>query len=384
MLRNALVIIGSIVVSACGGASDASSENKKDALVKETLAPESTLVKPGFVVGVVSSEGLQTAIVSGAADIEQARPVDENTVFHIASLSKQVTAAALAHAILEERVTLDDPVSKWIPATAKYGSGLTIAHLLFFTSGLREYYDVPRTSGMPWSTFHYFTIDDAIRHSLSVDELDFEPGAQWRYSNINYMLIAKVVEAAYEKPFSAVVKEKLFAPLGMDSSLIHDDVTTIIPNRANAYFPRSDESVSYFNNDLNIDVHTGNELMLIRRNAPHYGGSGVFTSASDWSKWQQEILTRKVFGDRFWELMFSTRKFEHDKSNDAFGLVHSTYEGQKMLWYAGGDIDVSSYVATLPENDLSVFCFANNPRDNCEDKVYQSLETVFEIRSADE
>jgi D-alanyl-D-alanine carboxypeptidase len=120
----------------------------------------------------------------GAADIEQARLITDNTVFHIAPLSKQITAAALVHVLQDDLLSLDDLVGKWIPEAQKYGGKLTIAHLVYMTSGLTEYTDSPGPGGRPWPTFHYFTTDDAIVASLSVDDLRFPPGLEWRYSNV--------------------------------------------------------------------------------------------------------------------------------------------------------------------------------------------------------
>lgn len=340
------------------------------------LLPVDTLTEPGFVLRVSQHGVVIYDAASGAADIEQAQPNTPDTVFHIASLSKQITAATLAMAIEEGLVSLEDPVSKWIPEAAKYGDGLTVAHLVYMTSGLTEYTDVPRISGMPWATFYYFTIDEAISASLSVDKLQFEPGTRWQYANINYMLITRIVAQAYDAPFSRIVKDKVFAPLGMSASLINDDNTQVIPHRANAYVPRSPEILTEFRAAGRLSLQDEGGLVMIRRNAPHYGGSGVMTSLDDWSRWQAELLDHKVFGEAFWTRMLSRRTFAHDKTNDAFGLVHGAYEGTATLWYEGGDTDVSSYAITLPGPGLSVTCFSNNPLSGCRDRVFSVLEIL--------
>lgn len=372
-----LVYLTLSFTSACIAAEDPSTDSIVAAL-DEALAPKSALDAPGFVFIVRRHGQTLYEAASGAADIEQARAITPDTVFHIASLSKQITAAALAHAIEDGLVVLDDPLSKWIPAAAKYESQPTIAHLVYMTSGLVEYTDIPRQSERPWSTFHYFDIDEAIAASLSADALRFEPGTQWQYSNINYMLIAQIVAKAYEKPFSVVVEDKIFKPLGMTASLINDDVTQLIPDRANAYTGRTPEVISQLNSGAQIFAREGSGYVLIRRNAPHYGGSGVMTSAADWARWHDEIISHDAFGESYWRRMFSTRKFDHDKDNDAFGLVHGNRKGRATLWYEGGDIDVSSYAITFPENGVSIFCFSNNPQKACREKVFRAADLLME------
>lgn len=158
-------------------------------LEKEFLSEYQVTLKtnvPGYVIAISTSEKVELLVKSGAADIEQQRRINKDTVFHIASLSKQITAAALAHSIVSGKVSLEDPVSKWISATKKYGDTLKVKHLVYMTSGLTEYTKVARPDQKPWTTFHYFSVSDAIQASLSVDSLLFNPGSKWEYSNINY------------------------------------------------------------------------------------------------------------------------------------------------------------------------------------------------------
>ncbi|MEM1410974.1 MAG: serine hydrolase domain-containing protein [Pseudomonadota bacterium] len=331
----------------------------------------------GYALGVVTGADGLVIDLHGMADPESGTPVSSKTVFHIASLSKQITAAALAMAIREGRVSLDDPLMMHVPEAAHYGSELNVGHLLYFTSGLTEAYDVPRDGGIPWTTQYYFTVDDAIEASLSVPELQFEPGSEWRYNNINFQLIAELLERVYGQPFSALTKEKLFMPLGMTATLINDDITLAIPNRAPGVVPRIPEAVEQLRS-AGIDARLEGGPMVIRRNAPHYGGSGVMTSMEDWLKWQREMLLQEVFGKEFWELMFSTRAYDHPKANDAFGLVHSDLDGVPTVWFAGNDIDGSSYMLASPTAQLAAACFSNNPLFDCRAEAQQAFRRALE------
>ncbi|MEL7454554.1 MAG: serine hydrolase domain-containing protein [Pseudomonadota bacterium] len=377
-----IALLSVFTIGACAFAQHDPLEAEKDAdlqLALETaFASSAGLDAPGHIIRVMKAGDVLFDAQTGAADIEQARPITPETVFHIASLSKQITAAALAHAIEDGLVSLQDPVQKWVPETEKYGDALTVAHLVYMTSGLTEYTNLPGPDGRPWATFHYFTVADAIDASLSVETLAFPPGTSWQYSNINYMLLTRIVEQAYGMPFGEVVQDKVFAPLGMSASLINDDITTIVPNRANAYLPRQEAVLAELQNGAGVAARPGDGLVMIRRNAPHYGGSGVMTSMADWSKWQAELLSHSVFGDAFWALMTRRETFAHEKTNDAFGLVHGRRADQPTLWYSGGDIDASTYAITFPSTHISISCFSNNPLDGCEPKVFQVVEILEE------
>lgn len=355
------------------GADEAEGLSVLEQPLTDALSPSDSLTEPGFVLRIQTRDGDSIEVTSGAQSIEQMRPITAESVFHIASLSKQITGAALALAIEDGLVSLDDPVSQWVPSAAHFGDALTVGHLAYMTSGVPEYYDQDRDSGFAWYTGYYFDVEEAISASLSQTELRFAPGSQWQYSNINYMLITEIVSAAYGEPFSSVVQTRLFDPLGMNSSLIHDDVTALIPNRVDAYYIRTDEMVERWAS-VGIEIGAGDSYITVRRNAPHYGGSGVLTPMSDWALWQHEILAQETFGPVFWEIMLARRPYEHPKTNDALGLVHGDYNGWPTLWYEGGDIDASTYAITLPDAGLSVSCFSNAPADGCRDRVIRALE----------
>jgi CubicO group peptidase (beta-lactamase class C family) len=147
---------------------------------------------PGYAVGVVKNGTLVYARGFGRADLDYNMPITARTSFHLASLSKQFTAAAVALLILDGKLSLDTPVDHFFPEVKKYGADLRIKHLIYFTSGLQEYTSLPRASGTPWFSFHYFTIDEAIAVSLRTRRLKFVPGTQWEYSNVNYMPVGVV------------------------------------------------------------------------------------------------------------------------------------------------------------------------------------------------
>jgi len=331
---------------------------------------------PGYALGLIKDGKLVFAKGYGQANLDDGIPISPSTSFHLASVSKQFTGAAVALLILDGKLSLEDPVSKYIPETAKYGDGLRIKHLVYMTSGLHEYTDLPRSSGDPWMTFYYFTRDEAIRTALKPDTLEFAPGTQWAYRNINYMLLTRIVEEISGEPFSTFMQQRVFAPLNMRHSDINDDTTLVIPNRATGYAPRSDPRLIKELADSGIQIRPGEGWVRLARVSPHYGGSGVFSTLEDLAKWDENWYSNQLAGPAFTELMNKQMHFQHDKYNDAFGLVWRELYGKAMLDYSGGDTDTSTYMARIPSEHFTVVCLSNMPLGDAEGKAHEVLEIL--------
>jgi len=331
---------------------------------------------PGYAVALIKDGEFAFSRGYGLANLDDGISITPKTSFHLASLSKQFTAAAIALLILNHKIALSDPVAKYIPEVAKYGQGLHIEHLIYMTSGIHEYTDVPRKNGVPWMAFYYFTRDEAIATALGPDQLEFVPGTKWAYRNINYMLLTKIVEVVSHQPFAVFMRDRVFGPLGMSHSQINDDSTEVIPHRATGYALRSDPTVLKELASVGVSIKPGDGWARLVRVAPHFGGSGVFTTLEDLLLWDWNWYTASLSGPQFTELMNKRMKFEHDKDNDAFGLVWRSLYGHPMLDYSGGDTDASTYMARFPEQHFTIICLSNMPLGDTEDKAHALLELL--------
>jgi hypothetical protein len=144
----------------------------------------------------------------------------------------------------------------------------------------------------------------------------------------------------------------------MTNTQVNDDVTMVVKNRATGYVPRTKEIVED-SRKAGYYLRQEGEYMQAHRNAPHYGGSGIFTSIEDWYLWDRNFYEQKLGGKAFYDLMHKRMKFNHNKDNDALGLVFGEFRGEPIIWYAGGDIGFNSYVMRFPAQQLTVVCFSN-------------------------
>jgi CubicO group peptidase (beta-lactamase class C family) len=331
---------------------------------------------PGYAVAVIKNGRFVYKKCFGLSNLDDNIPITPDTSFHLASVSKQFTASAIALLILDHKIGLSDSVSEYIPETAKFGADLRIEHLVYMTSGLPEYTDLPRESGVPWMTFYYFTRDEAIAAVLKSGKLEFAPGTQWAYRNTNYMLLTKIVEVVSHESFADFMRERIFRPLGMTHTEINDDSTEVIAHRATGYAQRSDPRVIKELAAVGVHIKPGDGWVRLVRVSPHFGGSGVFTSVNDLLLWDQNWYSGSLKGMDFTELMNRRQKFQHDKDDDAFGLVWRSRYGHPMLDYSGGDTDTSTYMARFPEEHLTVICLSNMPLGDAEGKASALMDVL--------
>lgn len=386
MRRSALRVVGAILAVILGTAATRAQETSSDRLPAAWLSADQRAAidklfarpagAPGYAVAVIKDGEFAFANGYGLANLDDEVPITTETSFHLASLSKQFTAAAVALLILDHKINLDDPVAKYLPETAKYGDQLRIKDLVYMTSGLHEYTDQPRKSGLAWVSFDYFSRDEAIAAALQPDRLEFVPGTQWAYRNINYMLLTRIVEVVSGEPFSVFMRKQVFERLGMTHSLIDDDATEVIPHRATGYAERSDPRVAAELAGAGMQITPGPGWVRLVRMSPHFGGSGVFSTLDDLLLWDRNWYSGKLAGPQFTDLMNSRMKFQYDKDNDAFGLVWRTRYGNEMLDYSGADMDTSTYMARFPRQRVTIICLSNMPLGDAEGKADQLMDLL--------
>ena len=332
---------------------------------------------PGYALGVVRDGELVFAKGYGRANLDYNIPITPHTSFHLASLSKQFTAAAVALLVLDGKLSLDTPVATYFPEITHFHSDLRIKHLIYFTSGLPEYTTLPRPNGMPWFSFYYFTTDEAIAATLRAPALEFAPGTRWEYSNVNYMILTKIVEQVSGMPFSTFLQRRIFTPLGMSRSVLDDDTTLVIPDRATGYADRADEEIRKKLESVGVRIREGTGYAQLMRVSPHFGGSGVFSTLEDLARWTANFESNKLAGPAFTKAMLQRVRFAHDKDNDAFGLVFGRFAGRDIIWFSGGDLDASTFMGRIPSEHLAVICLSNMPTGNSEDKARKVLSVLF-------
>lgn len=228
---------------------------------------------PGCAVGVARGGKIVLERAYGMANLEHDIPLTPSSIFEAGSVSKQFTAAAVLLLASEGKLSLDDPVRKYIPELPDSAAAVTIRQILSHTSGLRDWGTIVGLAGWRRGTrlvTHAHVLEVLGRQRA----LNFAPGTQWSYSNSGYNLAAMVVERVSGKSFPDFTRERLLVPNGMTHSGWRDDYTRVVKGRATAYDPNRDGTYSA---DMDIENIYGNCCLLttvgdlLRWNANFHG-----------------------------------------------------------------------------------------------------------------
>jgi CubicO group peptidase (beta-lactamase class C family) len=174
--------------------------------------------------------------VRGVADTSTGSAITTQTVFDIASASKQFTATALLLLVDAGKLTLNDPLSRYVPELPTWATTVTVGQLMHQTSGIPEYVGLLEAQGFQFSD--RTTEDQALQALVSVPNLEFKPGSRFEYSNSNYLLLGEIVQRISREPLARFLTEQIFHPLGLAMVV---DPTGQIPNKAVSYETGSDE-----------------------------------------------------------------------------------------------------------------------------------------------
>jgi CubicO group peptidase (beta-lactamase class C family) len=294
---------------------------------------------PGAGVLVVEDGKTVLARSYGMADLEAHIASDDETNYRLASLTKQFTATAILLLVQDGRLSLDDHVRDILPDVPAYASEVRIRHLLTHTSGLWAYEDfVPDSQTIQ---VHDRDVPALIAHAES---LYFTPGSAYRYSNTGYALLALVVERRSGMPFARFLRERIFQPLGMQSTVAYEAGVSTVPHRAFGYsltgdaFSRTDQSST----------------------SAVLGDGGVYSSLHDLALWDRALDSRVLLGDRVQQEAWSpTRLNDGTRSRYGFGWFVDNASEDLRVSHHGETMGFTNFILKYPRRRLTVIVLTN-------------------------
>jgi len=331
-----------VIAQPAGGAADDSAAlaARTDQVFADLAKPGS----PGCAVAVYRGGRIAYARGYGLANLELNVPITPRTVFDIGSTSKQFTSMSILLLAQEGRLSLGDPVQKFVPEVPNYSRPVTIRHLLHHTSGMRDYIELMSLAGAREEDVT--DAKDALAVISRQRVLNFEPGSEWLYSNTGYFLLSVIVERASGKPLPAFARERIFAPLGMRSTHFHDDHTMIVPGRATGYAPR--------------DPTKGTGFSIAMSDWEQTGDGAVMTTVEDLLRWDENFYTGQVGGRPLLDSMQRTATLNDGKPlTYAAGLFVDTYRGVRAVSHGGAWAGYRAELLRFPAQHLSIACLCN-------------------------
>ena len=269
----------------------------------------------------------------GSADYER-KPNTPETIFELASLSKQFTAAAILKLEQQGRLKTTDTLDKFFRGVPADKKGVTVHHLLTHTSGLSPHFGVPYASRIGR--------EDYVKQALA-RPLDAPPGEKYAYCNSAYALLAAIVEIASKRSFEEYVRDEIFAPAGLaDTGFIGDEALAETGRAARRRAAPRDWSA--------VDWYWG---------WGYRGMGGVVSTAPDLLAWDRALRGDAVLGAAAKEKLFTPVQADY-----ACGwVVQTTGRGTTKVFHGGLVMGFGAHFARYLEDDVVVAILSNDRRD---------------------
>lgn len=290
----------------------------------------------------------------GYADKDNNRKLNKASVFYLASVSKQFTTMAIMLLKEQKKLSYDDTLSKYFPEFPEYANTVTIKQLMTHTSGIADHYRLGiYKKGLSNS--------DVVEELLKQTALDFQPGTKFSYSNGGYVLLSLIVGKVAAMPFHKFMETNIFKPLGMNNTLVYDESTPEIENRAVGY-----------NQAGALDDY---EIFTT-------GAGGMYSTLDDLHLWDQALYAEKLISKATLEEAFTSATLTNGElTNYGYGWGISEKEGRKVVQHSGGLSGYRTFIKRNLYNNSGYILLTNHGDASNNTGVMNALDQILEGES---
>ncbi len=327
---------------------------KVDAIAQDVL---NQLGVPSATVAVVKDGRLAYANAYGAARLEPRVPARPQMRYAIGSISKQFTAAAVLMLAEQGKLSLDDPVSRFVPNLTR-GNEVTIRQLLSHTSGFQDYW--PQDYVMPMMLQP--VSPEGILDRWARKPLDFDPGTKWQYSNTNFTLAAVIVEKASGMPFFDFLRARIFQPLGMQSVFDVDQ----------SRLPEADPTgyMRYALGPLHPAPKEGKGWL--------FGAGQLAMTADDLAKWDISLIDQRLLKPASYKVMETTVLLKNGVATGyGLGVSIGSQGGRRTVAHNG---EVSGFTANniiYPDDHAAIVVLTNQDAAGAASDITQRIAQML-------
>lgn len=326
MVERRLWLVALVVLVAAPAAAWA---DPVDDFVRKQLAASRV---PGLSLAIVKDGKLVKVAGYGFADLENRSPAQPDTVYKIGSVSKQFIATGIMLLVQDGRLTLDDPIARYLKDTPPSWSPITIRHALTHTAGLvRE--------SPAFAPARIQSDADLIAAAYPVP-LRFAPGQKWEYSNVGYFILADIIRVASGRPWAEFLHDRVFAPVEMRSTW---------PTNTKAEIQK--RAIGY----------TGNDNSRRADDWPALRASGALLSTVlDLVKWDAQLDTMRSLHDNSRQQMWTPVRLNDGTSAPyGFGWHVDTFAKYARVRHGGGLPGFISEYVRFQDVRLTIIALAN-------------------------
>jgi D-alanyl-D-alanine carboxypeptidase len=294
---------------------------------------------PGVSIAVVKEGKPLFAKGYGLANVEFDAPAAADTVYQLASVTKQFTATAILLLAEDGKLSLDDKIAKFVPDAPSAWEGVTVRHLLNHTSGIKSYTSLPDFMSTPGKAFSH---SDMLK-LIAAQPMDFQPGEKWTYNNSGYYLLGMIIEKASGKEYGEFLAERIFKPLGMTSTRFNSKAL-VVKGRAVGYTRASNET---------------RNAEFVHPSQPYSAGA-LISTVNDMAKWDAALYSDKVLKKAVLDIMWTPTQLKDGKTQDyGFGWSVGKIAGHREIGHGGGIPGFSTQISRFVDDKLTVIVLTN-------------------------
>jgi D-alanyl-D-alanine carboxypeptidase len=286
---------------------------------------------PGLTYAIIRNGKIIDSGAYGLANVELKAPVNMHSLFSIGSIGKTFTSTAIMLLQKDGKLSLTDPIMKYLDSLPETWKNITIRHLLTHTSGIKDYaHDFPGYPFIEKDRKQEYTESQFIQMAAKLP-LNFDPGERWAYSNSNFVLLGFIIHKVSGKTLPEFMKEKIFGPLGMKDTR-YINVREVIVNRATGYLLDDD-------NRFVPGLYVSNFFSTT-------GDMGIITTARDMAKWSIALDNEKILDKQILKEMWTPVKLNNGLEgvgilgvNYGLGWGISNHRGYDEIGHSGSFIN---------------------------------------------
>lgn len=297
---------------------------------------------PGATVAVVKDGAIIFERSFGVANFDTGEKTSSQTNYRLASITKTFTGMAIHMLAEKKQLSIDDPVSRYLPELKEVAPRVTLKHLLTHTSGLPEYERLLPKNVDPAAPLKQIVDRDVLAMVKSQQPVS-EPGKRYRYNNTGYALLALVIERVSKQSYAEFLKRNVFTPAGMTSSIVYAKDAKIA-NRALGY-STADAKITNTDQDRTTAV---------------LGDGGIYSSARDLALWI-DALDKNTLIDPKRLIDATSAHVKTDTPGLSYGLGWrvGTEQNERVAFHTGTTSGFKNVLLWVPSRKLGVIVLTN-------------------------
>ena len=319
---------------------------------------------PGFAVLVKKDDNVVFEKGYGVRDLRTKTPIDAQTNFRLASFTKQFTAMAIMLLVHDGKLRYDQSLTEIFPEFPAYGKTVTIRHLLNHTGGLPDYEYLMMESEVAqgktiWSEENQIQDVEVLQLLEKKSQGKFAPGTKWEYSNSGYVVLGLIVAKVSGKSFGEFLRERIFAPLKMEHTLVFEKGKSEVTNRA---FGHSKKENAFVETDQSSTSAT-------------QGDGGIYSNLENLSKWNDALRSYTLLSEKEFALAITPAKLPPGADSKlaedvpeslrghasayGFGWFLNLQDAHPLMWHYGDTMGFKTAIFRYTRDNVTVIVLCN-------------------------